>query len=310
MPLDTITDTAPATDTASSGALAAPDRRSLLKTAGLGAAALGATLAVSSRMVPAQAQSAAPSIPDVLNFALNLEYLEAEFYLRATTGQGLPASDTTGVGNQGGVTWGGSAVPFKTASIREVAMDIAKDEFSHVLFLRSALGSAAVAEPNINLLNSFTTLARAAGIVGLTGTFNPFQDELSFLLGAYIFEDVGVSAYSGAAGYLTGSLPVLAAAAGILAVEAYHGGAIRANLIQHPGTLTESANLVSKLRAKLSHMADDIGPYSRGVANISDSDSNSIAYARTPTQVKNIVYGGGTASNFLFFPSLLNGNIH
>ncbi len=284
------------------------ERRSLLKTAGLGAVALGTTLAVTSKLVPAQAQSA-PSIPDVLNFALNLEYLEAEFYLRATTGKGLPSSETTGVGQQGGVTWGGSMVPFKTASIREIAQDIAKDEHAHVLFLRSALSSAAVAEPNINLLNSFTTLARAAGIVGPTGTFDPFQDELSFLLGAYIFEDVGVSAYSGAAGYLTGSPAVLAAAAGILAVEAYHGGAIRANMVQRPGALTEDANKVSMLRAKLSHAPDDIGPYSQGTANISDSDSNSIAFARTPDQVKNIVYGGGKVSNFLFFPSLLNGNI-
>lgn len=285
------------------------DRRSLLKTAGLGALALGTTLGVTSRLAPAQAQSA-PSIGDVLNFALNLEYLEAEFYLRAATGQGLPASETTGTGNQGGVTWGGSAVPFKTPSLRELANAIAIDEHNHVLFLRAALGSAAVAEPNINLLNSFTTLARAAGIVGPAGTFDPFQDELSFLLGAYIFEDVGVSAYSGAAGYLTSDLPVLAAAAGILAVEAYHAGAIRANLIQRPGTLTQDANKVSMLRRHLSHAPDDIGPYSRGVTYVADANSNSIAFARSVDQVKNIVYGGGTRSNFLFFPTLLNGAIH
>ncbi len=291
------------------GSASSPDRRSLLKTAGLGAAALGTALAVTSKLVPAQAQSA-PSIPDVLNFALNLEYLEAEFYLRATTGMGLPANETTGVGKQGGVTWGGSAVPFMTPSIRAIANSIATDEHNHVLFLRSALGSAAVAEPNINLLNSFTTLARAAGIVGPTGTFNPFQDELSFLLGAYIFEDVGVSAYSGAAGYLTSDLSVLAAAAGILAVEAYHGGAIRANLIQRPGSLTEDANKVSMLRRHLSHAPDDIGPYSDRVAHIADANGNSIAFARSVDQVKNVVYGGGSVSNFLFFPSLLNGAIH
>lgn len=287
---------------------AGSDRRALLRKAGLGSAlavALAASPSGMGLLGGGNASAATVTDADILNFALNLEYLEAEFYLRAVNGTGLPAADITGAGTAGEVS-GGGAVPFKTTAIQQYAKSIANDELAHVEFLRSALGSAAVARPAIDLYGSFTTAALAAGLIQPGQTFDPFADEVSFLLGAYLFEDVGVTAYHGAAPLLT-SKAYLAAAAGILAVEAYHAGNVRTVLFalnQGPATVA-----ISAARSALSGAKDDQGVVWNGQSNITPTDLNALAFSRTTAQVLNIVYLGGAAANYGFFPQGLNGAI-
>lgn len=67
------------------------------------------------------AAQTAPSDGDVLNFALNLEYLEAQFYLFAATGAGLPASSLTGTGTAGAAT-GGRQVTFTDPVVAQYAV--------------------------------------------------------------------------------------------------------------------------------------------------------------------------------------------
>ncbi len=273
----------------------------------LGGAAL-AGMALSRRAV---AQSSSVTDTDILNFALNLEYLEAQFYTLATTGKTI---DQVGIGITGGGGAAGgtvtvkanAAVPFSTPLLQQFAGEIATEEQNHVKFLQSALGASAVAMPNIDLMNSFNALAQAAG---LGSSFDPFASETNFLLGAFIFEDVGVTAYSGAAGLIS-SRAYLDKAAGILAVEAYHAGSIRLRIFQAGAGAQAASTAIAMTRAKLDGTNnDDIGVGLAGnAATVVDADENAIAFARTTSQVLSIVYGGGTSSG-AFFPNGLDGNI-
>ncbi len=299
-------------DQAADGAAAAgKSRRSLMRTVGVGAASAAAVGALATGGLVASgtpARADATSDAAILNFALNLEYLEAEFYLRAATGSGLPASALTGLGSQGTVT-GGSAVPFQIPLIQQYAQNLAADEQAHVLFLRAALGSAAYAEPTINLSTSFTTLAVAAGLIVQGQTFNPFADEISFLLGAFIFEDVGVTAYGGALSSIT-TPGYITAAGAIQTVEGYHAATIR-TLLASIGAGVAVAK-ISALRATLSGNAtsDDQGIIMpNGAVNLVPADSNALIFRRTPRQVLNIVYGAQNAATGLFFPNGMNGTI-
>jgi hypothetical protein len=283
------------TDTAIAG-----DRRLVLKGSLAALAALGGVGA--STVTLAQD---GPSDAAILNFALNLEYLEAEFYLRAATGQGLTAAETSGTrGTQGSVK-GGSQVPFENDFVRNIAVEIAADERAHVNFIRAALGDKAVAEPEINFTDTFNVLAQAAG---LGNAFDPFASETNFIIGAFVFEDVGVTAYKGAATFLD-SNAILSQAAGILAVEAYHAGIIR-TLIAQRG-LDSFANKISAVRDQLdgNPKNQDQGTRVKKQQNLVPTNEFGVAYDRTAEEILGIVYAGGAANNFGFFPSKLNGQI-
>jgi len=324
----------------------ARSRRQMLT---LGGAAL-AGIAFSSI---AKAQSTALTDADYLNFALNLEYLEANFYTLAASGQTIDQMgiSLTGTGTQGTVTvkaGGPSAckVPFTNTLVQSYATEIAMEERNHVTFLRSALSTAAVAQPAIDLVNSFNGLATLLGL-GLS-SFDPFANDINFLLGSYIFEDVGVTAYTGAAPLLTDSAN-LDAAAGIQGVEAYHAGLVRttiygldqsATTLGQPGTASAVATAISKLRATVDGsnsisstmtQGDDIGLGTQMVnlngtsgvtastlVNASTTGSinaagstgtaGSLVFSRSAAEVLAIVYAGGSGKGG-FFPAGLNGNV-
>jgi hypothetical protein len=304
----------------------ARSRRSMMLLGGTALAAMAFTKA---------ANAAAVNDNDILNFALNLEYLEANFYTLADSGQTI---DQLGIGVGAGTTAAGTVsvttktggpaacmVPFTSAVNKAYCTETAKEERAHVTDLRAALGSMAVAQPSIDLYNSFLFLGNAIGAPG----FDPFANDLFFLLGAYIFEDVGVSAYHGAAPLITDKVNVLPPAVKIHAVEAYHAALVRTSLY-FADQATPSAGIaaltqkISGVRALLdgtsTGTADDVGLSQVMVAlngttptytasTIVNKDANSLGWARTTTQVLNIVYASATTTKGGFYPNGLNGTI-
>jgi hypothetical protein len=261
-------------------------------------------------------QTSGPTDVEILNFALNLEYLESQFYQYAVFGNGLPGNMVTGAGTQGAVT-GGRAVAFADPVVAQYAKEIAMDEIAHVAFLRSALGSAAVAQPAIDIggtdpNGAFSTAARAAGLVGPGVAFDPYASDENFLLGAFIFEDVGVTAYKGASPLITNKT-YLEAAAGILAAEAYHAGLVR-TVLYAKGLATPSLRTATVAIAGARNSLDNSADDDQGIVGTSDMsnivplDPNGIAFSRTPGDVLNIVYLNRDAVvKGGFFPQGVNG---
>ncbi len=294
-----------------------PSRRSFL--AGAGAIGATAALAGCNNGVTESTGPGAVTYPaldfadnDILNFALNLEYLEAEFFLRAATGSGLlPVDALTGAGT---VTGGAQVVGLSSQpKLQSYVNEIAQAELNHVRALQALIAANSgtpVARPAINFTAAFNSLAAAATI---GAAFDPFSSVNAFLVGAFVFEDVGVTAYNGAAPLLA-STPILDQAAGIAAVEAYHAAEIRTLLVgfgeqNNDRTYVGYANKISALRGTLG--GGNETPL--GLMSIVAADSrNAIGFARTTSQVLHIVYGVGGGAGVKgggFFPNGLNGMI-
>ncbi|MEV8372102.1 ferritin-like domain-containing protein [Kribbella sp. NPDC056861] len=122
---------------------------------------------------------------EVLNYALALEYLEAEFYRQ------------------------GNAANLVKGKEKQYLMQIGADEASHVATLTATiqkLGGTPIGAPAVDFGGAFET-------------------RKSFLTTAHIFENKGVGAYLGAAGFVKDKM-ILQAAAGIFGVEARHAAVV------------------------------------------------------------------------------------
>lgn len=263
----------------------AVSRRKFAKSAITAGFGIGAASLISGSSSTAFAQSITDA--DILNFALNLEYLEAEFYTVITSGVTIDKAPhniaISGVGTPGPTTGAGQLNFGSNSLLRQTALELAYDEREHVKIIRGALGAAAVAKPAIDF--------SAAGVTTVQ----------RFLQVARVLEDTGVSGYGGAAPLLQ-SKEILAVATRIALVEALHSGNVRFQV---------AAGGVADL-GPVDAFDIIVGTPGRIGARLITADAMGLTPVRTPSQVLSIVYGPGApagTSRGLLFPNGVNGVI-
>lgn len=244
----------------------------------------------------------APPITDVLNFALNLEYLEANLYSIVSTGN--PISSTL-MGSMPGTITGSpgkmSLGPMTTAFMQALV----QDETNHINLLRStitSLGGTPISMPNINYA-AHGTITTETQLYVVTRQFTA----------------TGNGAYAGAAQFLITNPAVLTAASQILGAEGQHLGAVNFQINAGGINAMAGTQVAIDLQDTLPTPTQYFDVFVTGAANANTSNqSPSLAPARTTAQDLGIVYGVSTPTTLTpptgvtsgaFFPNGVNGNI-
>ncbi|KAG2305148.1 hypothetical protein Bca4012_064216 [Brassica carinata] len=242
----------------------------------------------------------------LLEFPLNLEYLEAEFFLFGALGFGLDKVAPN-------LTMGGpSPIGAQKAKLdpltRDIVLQFAWQEVGHLRAIKKTVKG--FARPLLDLsIKSFAKVMDDAFGRKLVPPFNPYANSYNYLIASYLVPYVGLTGYVGANPKLQcpASRKLVA---GLLGVESGQDAVIRTILyarathIVHPYGITVAAftDRISCLRNKLGKMGvkDEglvvlkaMGAEGQVAGNVLVGDELSLAFDRTPEEILRIVYGSG-----------------
>jgi len=183
-------------------------RRHILKSFGSKVALAALPIALGSLFKKAYGQTSTAGIVYSLNFALELEYLEYNFYYQGNnTGGLIPAADLPG---------------FQT---------IASQELEHINFLTSVittLGGVPYTPSNYNPASNNPAYIPTGTYDFTAGSIFPtFSNYSTFLVLAQTFEDTGVRAYKGQTPVFFGSATLLQQVLELSCVEGRHAAHVR-----------------------------------------------------------------------------------
>ncbi|KAI0515777.1 hypothetical protein KFK09_008444 [Dendrobium nobile] len=265
-----------------------------------------------------------PSVDvDLLEFALNLEYLEAEFFLWGALGYGLDR--IAGNLSAGGPPPIGVRKANLDPFVRDIVTQFGYQEVGHLKAIKQRVKGFPRPLLDLSAKNFATVVDNAFG-EALKPPFDPYANGLNYLLASYIIPYVGLTGYVGANPNLQSSV-AKRLVAGLLSVESAQDAVIRTLLYEqldkkvHPYNISvaEFTDKISILRNKLGGagikdeglvVPPELGAEGKISGNVIAGDENSIAYARTPEEILRIVYGTGNASKpGGFFPNGGDGRI-
>ena len=310
--------------------LRALNRRRFLST--LAAAGAAATVGGALAGRTAQAQTTTtPPVVDVLNFALNFEFLEAEYYSFGLNGQSLAQNVTSGIVTSTAPSVTGDVTPTNVPTVTfndslgsyelAVIKALLEDEAHHIAQLQAAItanGGTPITEPQIDF--------------SANGKFPAVNSNTAYFALARQFTALGNSAYSGAAADLVSIPAVLQAAGQILGAEAQHLGAI--TYLLGALSVTPSSQPVYDVQIDV----QDVVPFTSSTSGFPNiltvTPVGAVPYngtstppqappalgiLRTPPQVLGVAYGVSTPTSSAtpttgvvqggFFPNGVNGNI-
>ncbi|MED6134988.1 hypothetical protein PIB30_042086 [Stylosanthes scabra] len=254
---------------------------------------------------------------ELIEFALNLEYLEADYFLNGALGHGLDvvAPNLTG----GGPPPIGARIAHLGPLVRDVILQFGLQEVGHLRAIKSTVRG--FPRPLLNI--SSETFGQ---IIDNAFAFDPYANDINYLIATYVIPYVGLNGYVGANPLLQ-SVTAKKLVAGLLAAESGQDAVVRAMLyerryeivIPYGVTVAEFTDRISALRNKLGRdglkdeglvVPKELGAEGKVTGNILSLNKDSLGYPRTPPEILRIVYATGNESvPGGFYPKGANGTI-
>lgn len=243
---------------------------------------------------------------NLLEFPLNLEYLEADFFSWGALGRGIDAFEPNLT--KGGPPPVGAREANLSPLVRDVITQFAFQEFGHLRAIQKTVPG--FPRPLLNLsAASFATVMNNAVGKALVPPFDPYASDINYLLASYVIPYVGLTGYVGANAKLQSPISKRLVA-GLLGVESGQDAVIRTLLYKramlkvrpYEYTVAEFTDKISDLRNKLGKagLKDEglivepaLGAEGRIAGNVLAGDENSLAYDRTPEEILRIIYASG-----------------